>query len=224
MDTRSPVNAVYDNIIGKLEGTFSESLHINDAQKSEHASEGDHIGNCAVGEIKCLKECSTFPCPDMMLPSSSSDEEADASPSKQSPRENYSCSAPPKHVYAMKGGREKEGGSQMKLTVTWAPDVSDPVPTLLSHTVKNKKQQKPRIKKSQKKNGKGQKVSYSKRGSSKGKLYRNRWLHSHDEVFEASSELDDLNAVNHDSYYGTSSLAYWRRAVTCLVVSYTETA
>ncbi|KAH1216675.1 hypothetical protein GmHk_13G037497 [Glycine max] len=162
MDTRSPVNAVYDNIIGKLEGTFSESLHIHDAQKSEHASEGDHIGNCAVGE------------------------------------------APPKHVYAMKGGREKEGGSQMKLTVTWAPDVSDPVPTLLSHTVKNKKQQKPRIKKSQKKNGKGQKVSYSKRGSSKGKLYRNRWLHSHDEVFEASSELDDLNAVNHDSYYGTS--------------------
>ncbi|RZB72326.1 hypothetical protein D0Y65_036575 [Glycine soja] len=144
----------------------------------------------------------------MMLPSSSSDEEADASPSKQSPRENYSCSvflpAPPKHVSAMKGGREKEGGSQMKLTVTWAPDVSDPVPTLLSHTVKNKKQQKPRIKKSQKKNGKGQKVSYSKRGSSKGKLYRNRWLHSHDEVFEASSELDDLNAVNHDSYYGTS--------------------
>ncbi|KAL5149048.1 hypothetical protein HKD37_13G035978 [Glycine soja] len=128
-------------------------------------------------KIKCLKECSTFPCPDMMLPSSSSDEEADASPSKQSPRENYSCSvflpAPPKHVSAMKGGREKEGGSQMKLTVTWAPDVSDP-------------------------------VSYSKRGSSKGKLYRNRWLHSHDEVFEASSELDDLNAVNHDSYYGTS--------------------
>lgn len=100
----------------------------------------------------------------------------------------------------MKGSREKERGSQMKLTVKWAPDVYDPVPTLLSHTVKNKKQQKPRIKKSQKKNGKGQKVSYSKRGSSKGKLYRNRWLHSHDEVFEASSD----NAANHDSYCGTS--------------------
>ncbi|KAG5002899.1 hypothetical protein AAZX31_10G042200 [Glycine max] len=221
MDTRSPVNAVHDNIISKLEVTFSESLHIHDAQNSEHASEGDHIGNCDVGErnlregfelqetkleIKCLKECSTFPYPDMMLPSSSSDEEADASsPSKQSPRQNYSCSvslpAPPKLVSAMKGSREKERGSQMKLTVKWAPDVYDPVPTLLSHTVKNKKQQKPRIKKSEKKNGKkGQKVSYSKRGSSKDKQYRNRWFYSHDEVFEASSD----NAANHDSYCGTS--------------------
>lgn len=51
MDTRSPVNAVHDNIISKLEVTFSESLHIHDAQNSEHASEGDHIGNCAVGEV-----------------------------------------------------------------------------------------------------------------------------------------------------------------------------
>ncbi|TKY52829.1 hypothetical protein E2542_SST24351 [Spatholobus suberectus] len=225
MDTPSPVNAVHD-IISKLEGTFRESLHIQDAQKPEHASEGDHIGNCVVGEgnlcggfephetkleIKCLKECSTFPYPDMMLPSSSSDEEADTSLSKQSPRKSYPCSlclpAPPKLVSAMKGSRKKEGGSQVKLTVKWAPDVYDPVPTLLSHTVKNKKQQKFRIiRKSEKKNGKkGQKVNYSKRGSSKDKQYRNRWLHSR-EVLEASTELDDLDVANRDSHCGTSYL------------------
>ncbi|RDY07308.1 hypothetical protein CR513_08601, partial [Mucuna pruriens] len=230
MDTPSPDNAVNDNIISKLEGTFSESLHIQDAQKSEDASEGDHIDNCYVGEgnlcgvfepreskleVKCLKECPKFPYPDMMLPSSSSDEEADTSPPKQSPRQSYSCSvslpAPPKLVSAMKGSREKEGGSQMKLTVKWAPDVYDPVPTLLSHTVKSKKQQKFRIKKSEKKSGKkGQKVNYSRSGSSKDKQCRNRCLYPR-EVFEASTELDDLDVANHDSYCGTS---YLKRSVT----------
>lgn len=95
----------------------------------------------------------------------------------------------------------------MKLTVKWAPDVYDPVPTLLSYSVKSKKQQKSRIKKSEKKYGKkGQKVNYSKRGSSKDKQYRNKWLRSHEEVFEASTELDDVNVANHDSYCGTSYL------------------
>ncbi|KAK7393303.1 hypothetical protein VNO78_21855 [Psophocarpus tetragonolobus] len=100
MDTLSPVNAVLENIIDNLEGTFSESIHLHDAL-SEHASEGDHIGNCDVGEgnlggdfelqetkleIQCLKECSTFP-----YSLSSSDEEVDASPSKQSPHQNHTC-------------------------------------------------------------------------------------------------------------------------------------
>ncbi|CAJ1968348.1 unnamed protein product [Sphenostylis stenocarpa] len=228
MGTLATVSDVHDNIISKLEGTFMESLHIQDAQKPKDASEVDHIDNCYVKEnlcgglepqetkleIKCLKECSTFPYPDMIQPSSSSDEEADTSLSKQSPRQNYSCSvslqAPPKLVSAMKGSREKEGGSQIKLTVKWAPDVYDPVPTLSSHTVKNKKHQKSRMKKSEKKNGKkSQKVYYSRRSSSsnnKDKQYRNRWLHSRDELFEASTELDDLSVANHDSNCGTSYL------------------
>jgi len=119
----------------------------------------------------------------------------------------YTPQAPPKLVSAMKGSREKEGASQTKLTVKWAPDVYDPLPTLSSHTVKNKKQQKPRIRKSEKKNGKrSQKViSYSRRSSSKDKQYRYRWLHSGDEEFESCTELD-LKVANHDSYCATSYL------------------
>jgi len=107
MGTPATVSVVHDYIISKLEGTFIESLHIQDAQKSEHASEVDRIfDNFYVEEnlgrdfepqetkleIKCLKECSTFPYPDMILPSSSSDEEADKLLPKQSPRQKYSCS------------------------------------------------------------------------------------------------------------------------------------
>ncbi|KAJ1391364.1 hypothetical protein SESBI_36755 [Sesbania bispinosa] len=254
MDIPSPVDAVDDNIISKLESTFGESLHIEDAQKLEHVSEGDDVDNCHVGEgslcgafeqqetklqMKCLENCSTFPYADMMLPSSSSGGEVDTSLtesiSKESPHQSYPCSvslpekrtvylirpAPPKLVSAMKGNREKQGRSQMKLTVKWAPDVYDPVPTLLSHTVKSKKHQKSRIKKSVKKNGKkGHKVNYSKRGSVKDKQqYRNRWpessdlrwLESSDSMIETCTELDDLVVVSHDSYHGTG---YFKKPVT----------
>ncbi|XP_047171674.1 uncharacterized protein LOC124839792 [Vigna umbellata] len=219
MGTPAVVSNIPGYIISKLEGTFIESLHIQDALKLEQAYEVDRFDNFYPEEenssggfetqetkleIKCLKDCSTFSYPDMCLPSSCSDEETDKSLSKQS-RQNY-CSAPAKLVSAMKGSREKERGSQIKLTVKWAPDVYDPVPTLSSHTVKHKKHQKPRMRKSEKKNGKkSQKVSYSRRSSSssKDKQYRNRWLHSGEEVFEASTEL---KVVKHDSYCATSYL------------------
>ena len=108
----------------------------------------------------------------------------------------------------------------MKLTVKWAPDVYDPVPTLVSHTVRNKKQPKSRKKKSEKKNGKkGQKGNSSRGGSSKDKkqfrklggtselCYKS--LEPHDkviEVIEASTELDALDVRSQDSYCGTSFL------------------
>lgn len=111
MDVHFPVNAL-DDIISKLESNFVGSLHIQDDQKSEYVSEENNIGNCHAGEghlcgcfeqeetkleMKCLKECSTFPYPDMILPSSSSDKEANTSLaeslSEQSPHQSYSCSA-----------------------------------------------------------------------------------------------------------------------------------
>ncbi|XP_004495014.1 uncharacterized protein [Cicer arietinum] len=230
MDIHSPVNAVDDDTISKLESTFGGSLHIQDDQKLEHVSDADDIGNCHVGEgrlyrdfewqqttlkMKSSKKCSTFPYPDMVLPSSSSDEEADTSSteslSEQSPHQSYSCSAsqkaPQKLVSAMKGSREKLGGPLMKLSVKWAPDVYDPVPTLSSHTVKIRKQPKSRMKKSEKKYGKKvQKEKYSKGGSSKDKKqYRNSWPEACSRRFDASMELNNLNAVSHDSYHGISN-------------------
>lgn len=99
------VSNVPGYIISKLEGTFIESLNIQDALKLEHAYEVDRFDNLYVEEenlsggfepqetkleIKCLKDCSTFSYSDICLPSSCSDEETDKSFSKQS-RQNY-CS------------------------------------------------------------------------------------------------------------------------------------
>jgi hypothetical protein len=55
--------------------------------------------------------------------------------------------APSELKSAMKGSRDKNGEPHIKLTVKWAADVYDPIPTLVSHTVKNNKQQKSRKKK-----------------------------------------------------------------------------
>lgn len=109
MDLHSPVNAVDDNLISNLESTFSESLRVEDAQKSEHVPMRNDICDVAEGNfgggfkqqetklsMKCLTKSATFPVPEMMLPSSSSDEEADTSftesLSEQSAHQTYSRS------------------------------------------------------------------------------------------------------------------------------------
>lgn len=123
---------------------------------------------------------------------------------------------PSKLVSAMKGSREKQGGSQMKLTVKWAPDVYDPVPTLLSHTVKNRKPQKSRNKKNDKKNGKkGQKGNSSRGGSSKDKKQFRKISGTSEVCYKLpdscgkaieTSEFDTLDVGSQDSYCGTSFL------------------
>ncbi|KAK6146939.1 hypothetical protein DH2020_017851 [Rehmannia glutinosa] len=47
---------------------------------------------------------------------------------------------PLKLVSALKGSREKQGTPPKKLSVTWAPDVYDPIPTSVSHVPSNKNQ------------------------------------------------------------------------------------
>ncbi|KAE9619434.1 hypothetical protein Lal_00047576 [Lupinus albus] len=249
MDMHSPVNAVGYNFISNLESSFTKSLYIEDVEKSEHASVRDDSHNLGKGNlsggfeqqetklsINCLKKCSTFPYPDMMLPPSSSDEDDDTSStesfSDQSPPESNSClvlPAPTTLVSAMKGSREKQGvgGSQMKLTVKWAPDVYDPVPTLLSHTVKGKKQHKSRHRSEKKYGKKGQKGHPSKGSCGKDKKHYRKpscgtsdmwWLDSHhDKVIEASTELDDLKVVSQDSHCGTSFLKQSISKVHCPV-------
>ncbi|XP_012569435.1 uncharacterized protein [Cicer arietinum] len=191
MEVCSPVNDLHENCVSNVESAFSEALHIHDADKSDHESEGNEICNVAKENLgvvikqketkpnmACLQRSATFPVPQVMLPSSSSDEEADTSveesPSTQSAHQTYSRSislpAPSNLKSAMKGSRDKNGENHMKLTVKWAPDVYDPIPTLVSHTVKNKKQQKSRKKKYEKKNGKkGQKGNSPRGGSGKDK-------------------------------------------------------
>ena len=106
----------------------------------------------------------------------------------------------------------------MKLTVKWAPDVYDPVPTSLSHTVdKSKKQHRRRNKKPEKKNGKKSRKGNSSRGGTgkdKKQIRKMAWtsdffhgsLDSCHKGIAASTELDVLDVTSHDSYCGTSFL------------------
>jgi hypothetical protein len=109
MEVCSSVNDMCENQISKLESALCESLHIQDTEKSELLSEGNETCNVAeenlCGVIKqkeskpnttCLKKSATFPIPHVMLPSSSSDEDADSSatgsPSEHSAHQTYSRS------------------------------------------------------------------------------------------------------------------------------------
>jgi len=80
-----------------------------------------------------------------------------------------SVSVVPIIIPAIKGSREKHGKSLEKMRVSWAEDVYDPTPSIVSHT-RSKKQQQTQKSKSRdnlKKNGKkGQKGSSNSSSSS----------------------------------------------------------
>ncbi|KZV35053.1 hypothetical protein F511_04358 [Dorcoceras hygrometricum] len=78
-------------------------------------------------------------------------------------------------VSAMKGSREKQGIEPKKLSVTWAPDVYDPVPTAASHVPSNKNQ---RHRNDGKRYGKtklkgGSKSSRGSKGKDKKQVHKN---------------------------------------------------
>ncbi|XP_073310708.1 uncharacterized protein [Primulina huaijiensis] len=80
-----------------------------------------------------------------------------------------------KIVSAMKGSREKQGIEPKKVSVTWAPDVYDPVPTAASHVPSNKNQ---RYRNDGKRYGKnklkgGGKSSRGSKGKDKKQVHKN---------------------------------------------------
>ncbi|KAF5193096.1 hypothetical protein FRX31_017316 [Thalictrum thalictroides] len=129
----------------------------------------------------------------------------------------FLLSTPKKLVSAMKGTREKLGIPLKKLSVTWAPDVYDPLPTSYCHTVKGHSQHRSRNKKSSKSKHKGK--------SSQGSTSSSKRYHKHvgksDHRLKSSStserllfgaynqsNLDfmDFSVRGHDSYCGSSFL------------------
>lgn len=111
----------------------------------------------------------------------------------------------------MKGSREKQG-SPRKLTVSWAPDVYDPIPNSLSHSVKSKpkKSRKDRDKDNthNKKNGKkGQKGSSSKGLGGKDKRQFRKSGGRSDKCYKTdASEGSDDFGVGSPDYCGSSFL------------------
>ncbi|KAK4419104.1 hypothetical protein Salat_2323200 [Sesamum alatum] len=123
---------------------------------------------------KCFSKCATFP--PLCGPKSSgdggkgkqeeglNDEVSEVNGSSQPLSQCYSRSmslpTPLKLVSAMKGSCEKQGKPPQRLSVTWAPDVYDPIPTSVSHFPSNKNQ---RHRSDGKKSGK-----YKQKGGGKG--------------------------------------------------------
>lgn len=120
-------------------------------------------------------------------------------------------------VSAMKGSREKHGASPRKLSVSWAPDVYDPIPTSLSHTFTGaKKQHKSKNNRKNWKNGKkGQKGNSSRGGNGKDKKQRckasgncsgYKSVDTRERLTDPNDEFGDLTVGSPDSqsYCGTS--------------------
>lgn len=120
----------------------------------------------------------------------------------------------------MKGSREKEGITLKKVNVTWACDVYDPTPTIVSHTVRNCKKQQPS--KTNRKNGKNKQKGKSARGSNgKDKKQHRKIVGSGDRGFrsfevrdklipgnfiDSSNELENFDVGSPDGYCGSSFL------------------
>ncbi|PIN11202.1 hypothetical protein CDL12_16203 [Handroanthus impetiginosus] len=137
-------------------------------------------------------------------------------------------------VSAMKGSRKKLGIAPKKLSVTWAPDVYDPIPTSVSHVPSSKNQGyrnygKKYGKKKQKGGGKS---SRSNKGKDKKQTRKNsgsttkiKPLHDDDSLevgsCEHQVEINDFNIVNPDPFCGSSFL---KKSVTNLHFPVTEAA
>lgn len=112
----------------------------------------------------------------------------------------------------MKGSRERQGASPRKLSVKWAPDVYDPPPTIVSHTVnRSKKQQKSREDRNykQKKGKKGRKGNSSHSGSKDKKQSRKiggsssdkcyKLMDAREGVVQLSDGFNDFEVAGPDS-------------------------
>lgn len=216
-------NCAFGNIgglsVNDLGHHFTDYLNIQDAEDSndkcnvktekEDASKDSHGSNSGNASVKCLIKCATFPCSGMSVPPAEfgGKEQVYDMNAKvmthctdaKSPDLPYSRSmslpTPLKLVSALKGSREKQGSLPRKLTVTWAPDVYDPIPTSVSH-VPNKGQSH---KSGKKKNGKNKQKNNGK-SSRGGKGRDKKQARKHGGSSQISNQpLDDSNIVASSS-------------------------
>lgn len=116
-----------DLMLGELIPGLSNERHLQDTREviSDTDTSSDDIS-----EVCALTRSATFPGAKKEMPDDGSHE------ASENPPYNRSMSLPVPLKSALKGGREKYGMPQKKLTVTWAHDVYDPPVTLVSHSVK----------------------------------------------------------------------------------------
>ncbi|KAM3340259.1 putative protein isoform X1 [Capsicum galapagoense] len=161
MSSKETPNCDFGNIEGlsvyDLGYHFTDYLNIQDAEDSngkrnvetvkEDVSKDSHGSDPGAASAKRLMKCATFPCSGISVPPAEFGRKvqeddmnaevithgADAKSPDLPYSRSISLPTPLKLVSAIKGSREKQGSLPRKLTVTWAPDVYDPIPTSVSH-------------------------------------------------------------------------------------------
>ncbi|KAI3871103.1 hypothetical protein MKW98_015003 [Papaver atlanticum] len=110
-----------------------DQLHEDDNTKTTYTREvisDTDTSSDDISEVCALNRPATFPCSKVEMPDDGPLE------ANENPTYNRSTSLPVPLKSALRGGREKYGMPQKKLTVTWAHDVYDPPVTLVSHSAK----------------------------------------------------------------------------------------
>ncbi|GAA0170120.1 hypothetical protein LIER_24456 [Lithospermum erythrorhizon] len=171
----------------------------------------DHYGmQISKASFKSLDKSATFPCSGKIsagIGNLKENEQTSPASAQSSLADNSfgpclrSSSLPStlKLVPAIKGSREKLGNPPRKLSVTWSPDVYDPVPTAVSHVPTNKSQ---RHRSDGKKNGRSKQKGGGK--SSRGSSTRSKDK-KHDRKVGGSSRcykalIDDFPQAPPESF------------------------
>lgn len=240
MDIGSPCDkaiskALPGGLENALDGSSGEVLRIKDLSE-RNLSDGDVVSHVEEGfedlkledvkpGQKSLCKYATFPPTVKISPSANVNEQDEDAELKTALERMFSDDPVPSHcsrslslptplklVSAMKGSRERQGASPRKLSVKWAPDVYDPPPTIVSHTVnRSKKQHKSREDRNykQKKGKKGRKGNSSHSGSKDKKQFRKiggsssdkcyKLMDARDGVVQLPDGLNDFEVAGPDS-------------------------
>ncbi|KAL8129763.1 hypothetical protein V2J09_018918 [Rumex salicifolius] len=172
-------------------------------EMSEESRDSEHDKNPLNAppsiSVKCLCKSATFPVMDHNS-YTSADIKGKAQAFGSESQENVSClrtmSLPVlrKIIPAMKGSREKEGLPVRKLSVSWAPDVYDPLPSSVSHLPKKKNSQQYR---NNKKHGKGKNKGKHSRGSNSNSSKKdNKKHHQEEPLMGRSFTVDPIEVAD----------------------------
>ncbi|KAJ4827701.1 hypothetical protein Tsubulata_027561 [Turnera subulata] len=168
-----------DVLVDELASKIEKFVRITDLPEIDSSDDGDDNSDDLEGyepygpEPSKKEKSAAFSSPRNVFSSvASSDEEAAAS---ETGLQLLFPDVSEPLLSALKGSREKQGAEPKKLSVTWAPDVYDPIPNSLSHSVgtKQKKSRKDKDRDNSnnnyKKNGKKGQKGNSSRASGGGK-------------------------------------------------------
>lgn len=214
MSSRS--HAVGDVLVDELESNLSRFASLKDVEEETYTSDGDDNSDAEEGyepygsqPVKKGHDNSSS-----MAPSDEEDNEPETGLQLLFPEEFPRLNSTRLLIVsAMKGSREKQGVSPRKLTVSWAPDVYDPIPNSLSHSVKSKQKKSSRKDRDKdnnhnKKNGKkGQKGSSSKGLGGKDKKQFRKSGGRSDKCYKTMDAPEDTDfGVGSPDYCGSSFL------------------